>query len=49
MPYSRSLKNVLHELKEWGIRHRQRIVASRKAGAIKSKAPERQGHLLNEL
>jgi len=30
MPYSRSLQKVLHELKEWGIQHRQRIVASRK-------------------
>ena len=29
-PYSRSLKKVLDELKDWGIRHRQRIVASRK-------------------
>jgi len=31
MPYSRSLHKVLHELKEWGIQHRQRIVASRKS------------------
>lgn len=30
-PYSRSLENVLKELKDWGIRHRQRIIASRKA------------------
>jgi DNA-binding HxlR family transcriptional regulator len=35
MPYSRSLQKVLHELKEWGIQHRQRIVASRKASTKK--------------
>jgi DNA-binding HxlR family transcriptional regulator len=29
-PYSRSLQKVLHELKEWGTQHRQRIVQSRK-------------------
>jgi DNA-binding HxlR family transcriptional regulator len=29
-PYSQSLDNVLHELRDWGIQHRQRIVASRK-------------------
>jgi DNA-binding HxlR family transcriptional regulator len=29
--YSQSLKNVLNELKDWGIQHRQRIVASRKS------------------
>jgi DNA-binding HxlR family transcriptional regulator len=29
--YSRSLQQVLHELKVWGINHRQRIVASRKS------------------
>jgi DNA-binding HxlR family transcriptional regulator len=29
--YSRSLHQVLHELKLWGINHRQRIVASRKS------------------
>jgi DNA-binding HxlR family transcriptional regulator len=29
-PYSRSLHNVLHELRDWGVQHRQRIVASRK-------------------
>ena len=31
-PYSRSLKPILNELKEWGIQHRKRIVASRKKG-----------------
>ncbi|WP_214070062.1 helix-turn-helix domain-containing protein [Mucilaginibacter sp. dw_454] len=30
-PYSKSLKPVLNELKDWGIQHRQRIVASRKS------------------
>lgn len=30
-PYSQSLDKVLKELKAWGIQHRQRIVASRKA------------------
>jgi DNA-binding HxlR family transcriptional regulator len=30
-PYSQSLDNVLHELRDWGIQHRQRIVASRKS------------------
>ncbi len=29
--YSQSLHKVLHELKDWGIQHRQRIVASRKS------------------
>jgi DNA-binding HxlR family transcriptional regulator len=29
-PYSRSLRKVLDELRDWGIKHRQRIVASRK-------------------
>jgi len=29
-PYSKSLKQVLHELRDWGINHRQRIVNSRK-------------------
>jgi len=29
-PYSRSLDRVLLELKDWGINHRQRIVANRK-------------------
>ncbi len=31
--YSKSLKNVLHELRDWGIKHRQRIVNSRKTKA----------------
>ena len=31
-PYSQSLEKVLTELKDWGIKHRQRIVASRKRG-----------------
>jgi len=30
-PYSQSLDRVLLELKDWGIQHRQRIVASRKS------------------
>lgn len=30
-PYSQSLDKVLQELKNWGIQHRQRIVASRKS------------------
>jgi DNA-binding HxlR family transcriptional regulator len=30
-PYSLSLYNVTHELKTWGIQHRQRIGASRKS------------------
>jgi DNA-binding HxlR family transcriptional regulator len=30
-PYSRSLDKVLRELKDWGIQHRKRLVASRKA------------------
>ncbi|WP_214070370.1 helix-turn-helix domain-containing protein [Mucilaginibacter sp. dw_454] len=29
--YSRTLYNVLHELKEWGTQHRERIVANRKS------------------
>jgi DNA-binding HxlR family transcriptional regulator len=29
--YSQSLESVLHELKNWGIQHRERIVASRKS------------------
>jgi DNA-binding HxlR family transcriptional regulator len=29
-PYSRSLEKVLEELRNWGIQHRQRIVASRR-------------------
>ncbi|NCD71077.1 winged helix-turn-helix transcriptional regulator [Mucilaginibacter agri] len=32
-PYSRSLDKVMKELKDWGIQHRQRIVASRKANS----------------
>lgn len=31
-PYSRSLDKVMKELKDWGVAHRKRIVASRKAG-----------------
>jgi len=34
-PYSQSLRRVLDELKDWGIHHRRRIVASRK-GAVKN-------------
>ncbi|NNU33151.1 helix-turn-helix transcriptional regulator [Mucilaginibacter sp. S1162] len=34
-PYSQSLDRVLLELKDWGIKHRQRIVASRKSRGIK--------------
>jgi DNA-binding HxlR family transcriptional regulator len=30
-PYSQSLDKVMKELKEWGIQHRQRIVANRKS------------------
>ncbi len=30
-PYSKTLKNVLGELRDWGISHRQRIVSSRKS------------------
>lgn len=30
-PYSQSLEKVLLELKNWGIKHRQRIIASRKS------------------
>ncbi|MDN5285934.1 MAG: transcriptional regulator [Mucilaginibacter sp.] len=30
-PYSQSLEPVVGELKKWGLQHRQRIVASRKA------------------
>ncbi|MCC8410797.1 helix-turn-helix transcriptional regulator [Mucilaginibacter sp. UR6-1] len=30
-PYSQSLDKVLLELKDWGTKHRQRIVASRKS------------------
>jgi len=30
-PYSQSLHKVLDELKDWGIHHRRRIVASRKS------------------
>jgi DNA-binding HxlR family transcriptional regulator len=30
-PYSQSLDKVLLELKDWGVKHRQRIVASRKS------------------
>jgi DNA-binding HxlR family transcriptional regulator len=29
--YSRTLGKVLHELKDWGINHRKRIVASRRS------------------
>ncbi len=29
-PYSKSLENVLEELKKWGAEHRERIVANRK-------------------
>ncbi|TZF81351.1 helix-turn-helix transcriptional regulator [Pedobacter sp. BS3] len=29
-PYSRSLDKVLEELKNWGLQHRQRIIASRR-------------------
>ena len=29
-PYSKSLENVLEELKKWGAGHRERIVANRK-------------------
>ncbi|WP_074489986.1 winged helix-turn-helix transcriptional regulator [Mucilaginibacter polytrichastri] len=31
-PYSQSLDRVMVELRNWGIQHRQRIVASRKSG-----------------
>jgi DNA-binding HxlR family transcriptional regulator len=34
-PYSQSLDKVLHELRDWGIQHRQRIVASRKSTGTK--------------
>ena len=32
-PYSRSLSKVLHELEEWGMQHRQRLVNSRRQAA----------------
>ncbi|WCT10955.1 winged helix-turn-helix transcriptional regulator [Mucilaginibacter jinjuensis] len=31
-PYSQTLDKVMQELRDWGIQHRQRIVASRKRG-----------------
>ncbi len=30
-PYSQTLDKVMQELRDWGVKHRQRIVASRKA------------------
>ncbi|MDB5032053.1 helix-turn-helix domain-containing protein [Mucilaginibacter sp.] len=32
-PYSKSLEKVLEELKNWGIEHRERIIASRRKPA----------------
>ncbi|MDB4927368.1 helix-turn-helix domain-containing protein [Mucilaginibacter sp.] len=32
-PYSKSLEKVLEELKNWGIEHRERIIASRRQPA----------------
>src|SRR5476651_2275341 len=34
MPYSRSLEKVLEELKNWGLQHRQRIVANRRQAVL---------------
>jgi DNA-binding HxlR family transcriptional regulator len=33
-PYSRSLEKVLEELRNWGIQHRQRIMASRRKAVL---------------
>jgi DNA-binding HxlR family transcriptional regulator len=30
-PYSQTLDKVMYELRDWGVKHRQRIVASRKS------------------
>lgn len=33
-PYSSSLDKVINELREWGLKHRERLVASRKKAVV---------------